>query len=198
MRKLFCSTKIVLVTFFTISLLACTGEDGEDGAIGPIGPAGANGTDGINGADGVDGNANVQTYLFDISNETGPNFAVDVPQLTQDVIDNDLVVGYLKTLEGTYIPIPAPRYLDSGFGSNFMDVGVEIALGRFWVYLYQPGSNAGATVTAGNMTKLKVLIVESNSTTGKSGDSDLRKQLKEDGLDLNDYDAVMDYFSLEH
>ena len=197
MRNFFCSAKIVLVTFFTISLLACTGEDGEDGAIGPIGPAGANGIDGINGSDGVDGNANVQTYLFDISNETGPNFAVDVPQLTQDVIDNDLVVGYLKTLEGTFIPIPAPRYLDSGFGSNFVDIGVEIALGRFWVYFYQPGSNSGAIVSAGNITKLKILIIESNSTTENSGASSLKKKIKEDGVDLRDYDAVMDYFVLE-
>ncbi len=191
-------TKLFLAVFLGIALISCSGEDGMDGAMGPIGPAGPAGVNGTNGTDGVDGNANVQTFLFDISTETGPNFAVDVPQLTQEVLDNDLILGYLKTLDGTYIPIPAPRYLDSGFGRNFIDVGVEIALGRFWIYLYVPGGNVGATVSAGNMTKLKIVIVESTNTTAKSGTVTLRAQLKNDGVDLSDYNAVMDYFGLEH
>ena len=150
MKELLFSTKIIYAAFLIIALISCKGPPG---APGPEGPP------------GMDGNANVQTFLFDISSETGSNFAVDVPQLTQDVIDNDLVLGYLKTLDGTYIPVPVVRYLDSGAGRNFVDIGAEIALGKFWLYFFKPGTNAPAFVSPGNMTKLKIVIVESNSTT---------------------------------
>ncbi|CAM4155999.1 hypothetical protein [Zobellia nedashkovskayae] len=186
MKKLIFSTKFILISFLASLIFSCSLEDG---VTGPAGPPGANGSD---------GNANVQTYLYDISTETGGNIAVDVPELTQDVIDNDLIIGYLKTLNGSDIPVPAVRYLDAGYGRNFMDIGVEIDLGRFWLYFHEVGSNASATFGAGYITKLKVVIVKSNSTTEKSGAATLRAQLKRDGVNLSDYNAVMEYFDLKH
>ncbi|MEM5566785.1 hypothetical protein WNY78_16815 [Psychroserpens sp. AS72] len=184
MKNLNFISKFIIVSFLAIAMTACNGEDG---------------TDGIDGADGMDGNANVATYLFDISTKAGGNFAVDVPQFTQDVIDNDLIVGYVKTLDGTYIPVPTTGYLDSGFGSNFVDISTEIALERFWLYFSVAGTNTPATIGAGNLTTLKVVIAESNSTTiGRLGAESLKVQLENDGVDLNDYHAVMDYFNLKH
>lgn len=173
------------------------GPAGENGTDGTNGMDGTNGTDGTNGEDGEDGNANVATYTYDLSSESGSTIVVTAPVLTQEVIDNDLILGYLLKGGTTYTPIPAPIY---AFGLNDnSDIAVEINLNRYWMYFYEVGTENFKSVSAGQLDELKLVVIESNSTTsGKSSKENMVSRLKSAGVDTNDYYAVMDYFGLDY
>lgn len=168
------------------------GPQGETGATGATGPAGEDGT---NGADGEDGNANVSTFTYDLSTESGATIAITATALTQDVVENDLILGYLLKNEDTYTPIPSSIY---AFGLNDnSDIAVEIQLNRYWMFFYEVGTENFKSVTAGQLDELKLVIIESNSTTsGKSSKEDILSKMKSDGVNTDDYYAVMDYFGL--
>ncbi|WP_299800792.1 hypothetical protein [uncultured Maribacter sp.] len=176
------------------------GEQGETGATGPAGEDGTNGTNGTNGTDGTngeDGNANVATYTYDISSESGATIPVTATALSQEVIDNDLILGYLSKDSSVYTPIPAPIYAFE-LGDN-SDIAVEISLNRYWMFFYEVGTENLKSVTAGQLNELKLIIVESNSTTsGKSSKENTLANLKYAGIDTSDYYAVMDYYGLEY
>ncbi|MGJ8716384.1 MAG: hypothetical protein ACSHXG_14865 [Maribacter stanieri] len=168
------------------------GPQGETGATGATGPAGEDGT---NGADGEDGNANVSTFTYDLSTESGATIAITATALTQDVVENDLILGYLLKNEDTYTPIPSSIY---AFGLNDnSDIAVEIQLNRYWMFFYEVGTENFKSVTAGQLDELKLVIIESNSTTsGKSSKEDILSKMKSDGVNTDDYYTVMDYFDL--
>jgi len=87
--------KFFTCTFLAMSLLitSCSGEDGEDGMDGADGSIGLTGED---GTDGEDGNANVTSILFDsFSTTTGIN-TFEISEITQDIVDNGLVLGYAQ------------------------------------------------------------------------------------------------------
>ena len=172
------------------------GTDGSDGADGTNGTNGTDGSDGTNGTDGADGNANVNTFIYDVSTKSGSSIPVTAPVLTQDVLDNDLVLGYLKG-GGTYTPIPAPIYAVS-LGDNY-DIAVEMKLNKYWMFFYEVGTENLKSISAGKLDELKLVVVESNSTTsGKSGKHGILSQMKSAGVDINDYYVVMDYFGLDY
>lgn len=192
--KLFGFAIMVLSLFAT----SCA-KDGEDGAMGPAGINGVDGTDGTNGVDGTNGNANVNTYVFDLSSESGNSIPVDLPELTQEVINNDLIIGYLQNGAGssTYYPVPASVW-PNGTG-GFYDIAVDIAIGKYWIHFYEVGTQTFMNVTSVELGKLKIVIAEStNTTTSKSGKESIRQSLKSAGVDINDYYAVMDYFGLDY
>ncbi|MGB5436780.1 MAG: hypothetical protein WBM98_12880 [Maribacter sp.] len=181
------------MSLLTICIISCDGKDGADGVDG------INGAAGPAGDNGEDGNANVNTYVYDLSSESGSSIPVDLPDLTQSVIDNDLIIGYLQNGagSGTYYPVPASVW-PNGTG-GFYDIAVDIAVGKYWVHFYQVGTQTFMDVTSVELGKLKIVIAEStNTTTGKSGKESIRESLKSAGVDINDYYAVMDYFGLDY
>ncbi len=197
----------VAVMALAISVSSCAkdGEDGSDGApgaqgiqgeTGPAGPAGEDGQDGQDGTDGQDGNANVQTYVFDVSDRFGASIPVTVPALTQDVLDNDLVLGYLTKTE-THVPLPHPVYAVS-LGDNYT-VAVELERRKYWMFFYEVGTENLKNITAGKLNNLKIVIIESsNTTTGKSGKKSILSELKANGVDINNYYSVMDYYGVAY
>lgn len=85
-------------------MTACSPEDGADGAAGPQGLQGTAGTDGL---DGQDGNANVSSVLLQNVAIVVGNNNFDIPELTQDILDNGLVYAYAQTLSSTFWePLP--------------------------------------------------------------------------------------------
>ena len=173
------------------------GADGADGTNGTDGADGADGTDGndgTNGADGEDGNANVRTFIYDMSSKNGPTIIQNVPALTQDVLDNDLILGYLKTVDREFNPIPAPRFLAAGL----KDVTVDFEIGKYQFFFYEVGSTSLTSISAGTLDELKVIVAESTSTSGKSGKQGILDDMKSKGISLDDYHAVMDYFKLSY
>ena len=80
-------------------LVACSPEDGETGPAGPIGPEGQigpKGDPGADGEDGTDGVANISTSTFFVASTDWTDGGVetdtlDVPEITQEVVDNGTV-----------------------------------------------------------------------------------------------------------
>lgn len=185
-------TTISKSKYFLLALLvafsfSCSPEDGEDGAIGPAGPAGTNGTD---------GNANVQTLTFDATTFAGSYDSVTIPELTQDVVNNDVVLSYLTENNSVWVPIPCP-YDTIGF--NF---SVHVALYNGGMDLdYNDASGSAYTVTAGDLQTLKVVIIESTSTTAgrtNNGKQQIYNELAQAGVNIQDYQAVCDYYGIAY
>ena len=183
-------SKYLLVSLLTICIISCIGEDGEDGIDGVDGVAGPV------GVNGEDGNANVLAFTFDLLAAEGSSIVQEIPQLTQHVLDNDLILVYLRTSE-EYNQIPAPVFLITP--TSYRDVAVDFEVGNFGMYFYETGTENLSSVNAGSLDQLKVIIAKSTSTTaGKSGIQGATSELKSAGVNVGDYYAVMDYYGLDY
>ncbi|OBX18194.1 MULTISPECIES: collagen-like protein [Bizionia] len=97
--------KYLLLALLVTFSFSCSPEDGNDGAPGPTGIDGTNGTNGTDGQDGQDGNANViasdwfgpdgQTFVTNGYTKYA-EFDVNVPELTNDIIDGGVILVYSK------------------------------------------------------------------------------------------------------
>ena len=121
-------TKMKLTHWFfgmlciTLLVLSCSKEDGQDGATGPqgpqgeqgpAGPQGAQGEQGETGAQGETGSANViysawvDSELADNIITTSAFFSIDAPLLTDDIIDEGVILVY-----GRSFPAPITNDTD--------------------------------------------------------------------------------------
>ncbi len=170
-------------------------KDGADGATGPAGSQGVAGTDGTNGTDGtdgIDGNANVQAFTYDISAVAASSHVQSIPELTQDVIDNDVILGYVTHQSGYQYPIPAVRV----FGA--FDALTAYKTSTYEIYFFNSSTGAAYNLTTGELVELKVIIIESSSTTAaKMGKQNILSDLKAAGVDVGKYDEVMAYYGLD-
>ncbi len=180
----------------SLTLTSC-GKDGDDGLDGAVGAQGIPGTDGQdgqdgqNGADGEDGNANVRTFTFDTSSWTGSFRTQDIPEITQSVLDNDVILSYMLSQNGFYYAMPGT--VDGGL----YNTRPYYRVGRFYVN-FNNLDGTSHEIVAGDIANLKVIIIESSQTiSGKSSAQDIKKELKSAGIDINDYNAVASYFGLQ-
>jgi len=182
-------TYTVFVMFLGLAISSCTGPAGADGADG------ADGANGADGADGADGNANVQTYTFDATAWAGSSATVILSAITQDVLDNDVVLHYLSLPGGgVYYPVPGPGENGNHLVRVFDRVSDNTVQFRFMNY---DGTNFN--IVAGTYETAKVIIIEStNTTSGKSTSSKqaILDELKAAGVDINDYDQVCAYYGI--
>ncbi len=171
-------TYVIFVLFLGFAITACSGDDGDTG------PAGA---DGIDGQDGQDGNANVQTFVFNNPTWSGSSMALAVPAITQEVLDNDQVLGYWlaggwwKSTNGPYL---TGILSDTHYSGGFAIVAHEYD-GSF--------DNTPPTIE-----KLKILITKSSSTTSTNGNgkSSIYNELENAGIDINNYYDVCNYYGI--
>lgn len=92
------NTLMYLFIATAVSFTSCSpedGADGMDGAPGEQGIAGQDGQDGEDGQDGQDGNANVTSILLTDQTITNGANVFNIPELTQDIVDNGFVYGYI-------------------------------------------------------------------------------------------------------
>ena len=159
------------------------GPAGEDGTNGTNGIDGTNGTDGTNGEDGQDGNANVVSVTFEAKEIVIGQNIFEVPQITQDIFDSGVVLGYV-TVSGNNFWETLPIVVG---GNVVLDID-RIGLGEVTL-----------TSTFDQTLDFRfIIIASSSSTTGKSRSESVMERLKKDGVDINDYYAVMDYFGLNY
>jgi hypothetical protein len=169
----------------------------KDGEIGPMGPTGQNG---INGSDGEDGNADVQVFTYNTSNESGNSIYKDIPELTTEVINSDLILGYLFLADGRVLPIPSTFRSTTGpYIDVMVDLGGDTNGGYYAIRFKLSNDTGNYEAFIGEFTSLKIIIAKSsNITTGKSEQQNLSSLLKFSEVDINDYFAVMDYFGIEY
>ncbi len=212
--KLFTYALLVMSVIFT----ACSAEDGADGldgqdgatgltgADGQDGQDGADGQDGTDGEDGDDGNANVSTFIFDISGFSGNNDAITVSEITQDVIENDVFLLYVtqtnslnNIISSTQVPgivIENGTFIRYNFLTEILP-GDVFNNNLFTEYYTLDGTPHN--LVAGNLLELKVIIIESTSTTGRSSaftKESVLAELEAAGVDTNNYDDVIAYYGL--
>jgi hypothetical protein len=189
--------RYAMVLLMVVATAACSTEDGADGPQGPAGAdgqAGTNGQDGQDGTngqdgqDGEDGNANVKAFTYDFTAKTGASINQAIPQLTAAVLEDDVVLAYL---EASGVHYQVPNIMNpSGttfFVRNFMQTGVM----EFRFSLVS--NNTGYPVPAGTFNKLKVVIIESSSST--SGRNALNSMVKA-GVNVENYNEVKAYLNL--
>ncbi|WP_024768804.1 hypothetical protein [Aquimarina macrocephali] len=179
--------KYFFLAFITLLALGCS--DGEDGAVGPAGPQGGQGIAGDNGTNGQDGNANVRSFTYDLSTVSGSFYDQSIPELTQEVIDNDAILGYLKLNGSTRLyPIPNTNLTPLG-----IDIRTFIELEKYSTDFYNRNLSTTFSVTAGQLDELRIVIIASTNRSGEQ--QDILSKLKVEGVDINDYYAVMKYFN---
>ena len=167
--------KFIMIALFTIALTACSSEDGKDGA------------DGLQGIPGQDGNANVKTYVFEnVALTTGNNNVFQLAELNQDIIDNGVVLGYVSNVENAWYPMP------------YLDLGESVA-----IYYVTLGSLALSSTIDSQELNFKFVLIGGSSGTGgkKSGEESknaIYNELNSAGVDINDYNAVMDYYNTKN
>lgn len=182
----------LVIAVIALTFTSCT----KDGEIGPMGPA---------GQDGQDGNANISVLTYDLSDINSSDYILEIPELTQSAMDNDLILGYITTHSAVY-PIPQRMvYIEVTNSSNrviqtlYIDIVVQMAPQMYKLYFYRPTTQILSGLQPNSIKSLKIIIApSSNNTSGKSEGTNMRSQLKNAGVDINDYHAVMDYYGLEY
>jgi len=190
---------LLLVLTALCSVPSCTpedgmdGRDGIDGINGMDGVDGMDGTDGQDGVDGQDGTVNVRSFTYDLRNVSGPLYDQNIPELTEYVIANDIILGYVRPFTSdVLLPLPS---ISSWLPFN---IAVFIRTGVYSMDFVDSDGNS-VNIVAGQLTSLRVIIIESTaSTAGKSTEDTLLESLKNKGVDVSDYYQVMDYFNLDH
>ncbi|HLV38000.1 hypothetical protein [Xanthomarina sp.] len=183
-QKSISKSKYVLLAFLVAFSVSCSTEDGEDGATGPAG------TDGV---DGTDGNANVQTFVFDTSSQSGSIMSFPIAEITQDVLDNDVILSY-NSSNGFYYPMPGPGNAATYITRVYIKVGIFSFDINDWNGNYY-------SIAAGDIDEVKVVIIESSSTTSgrtAQGKQQIYNELNQAGVDINNYHAVCDYYGIPY
>lgn len=168
MKNVISKNKFVLVVLITVLFFSCAGEDG---AMGPPGQDGAN---------GQDGNANVISVLIPNVSFVDGEKTLSVPELTQDILDNGAVIGYLRnTGESTWFALPLSF---SGF--------------EVYIQSLQLGSITIRANYVGNQTDFRFVLIEASDKS--AGKSNIINNLKNSGIDINDYNQVVAYYGLDN
>lgn len=140
--------------------------------------------------------------LYEYESQTFTEF-VDylIPDMPRSRMDSSILLAYYNVIgsrEDLWYPVP-------GIGQTYLYI-----VGSFWYVSSTPNAyelrlftaNFDGTIHSGSktFTKFRIFVVNASEVLpqGKSGKGDLLDKLKEDGVDVNDYFAVMDYFGLEY
>lgn len=170
--------KFIMIALFTLAITACSPEDGKDGT---------DGVDGQQGIPGEEGNANVKTYVFEnIALSAGNSNIFSLAELTQDIMDNGVVLGYLSNTNIAWFPLP------------YLDLGESVA-----IYYITLGSLALSSTIDTQELNFKFVLIEGSSgkngkNSGETSKNAIYDELKTAGVDINNYDAVMEYYNTKN
>ncbi|TYB72497.1 hypothetical protein ES676_11040 [Bizionia saleffrena] len=186
MKHLVLKTKYVVLALLISFSFSCSVEDGADGVVG------AQGEQGISGTDGINGNANVQVLTIDMSTESGSFDDKSVPELTQDVINNDVILGYIKRGE-MWFPLPAVADIIP------FSVSITITVGNYSLDYVDGVTGSSYSINAGDIDLLKIVIIEaSNSSKNSNNNLNAYEELLNAGVDVTDFRAVCDYYDIAY
>ncbi|MDO6605711.1 hypothetical protein [Arenibacter palladensis] len=157
-----------------ILLISCSGEDG---AVGP------SGNDGQNGENGIDGNANVTTVLLENTSLIIGNNIFNVNAITQEILDYGAVLVYVRASSAPNIWYTLPYSEDDDRMSIFSITQNEITINsNFIPYVLD----------------LKLVIIAGNSTaTSKNSNNEILASLEKNGIDVNNYNQLAEFYNLE-
>ena len=172
--------KFLMIAFLAI-MTACSPEDGKDGIDGADGEQGIQGD---SGEDGQDGNANVTSYLFEYINLEPGRRTFPIPAITNDILQNGAVLAYSRNLYyNEWFPLPI----------NYQN-GTYIK-----ILLIKEGNVEIESTSVFQQLHFRFVVIEGSAGNRSSKRSEtIFKELKKDGIDINDYNAVANYYNLQN
>lgn len=218
--------KLFMLSLMTLAfiIISCTkegpeGPAGEQGISGQDGLDGMDGADGQNGTNGTDGNANIQSGTVILNNEDWEWLGIrywfftseaainkftrsaelTIPEISQDIYDNGLVLVYLK-VQQSYRPLPI--IWDRGDYNTHIEFEYNNESLILHYFFDRTGNTFPPNLETYDIRSdiFKYIIIQGNPITGKSTvskDIILQKMVKA-GVDVNDYKQVADYFGLDY
>jgi len=202
--------RMKLLGYVLFSLLIGIAMVSCEGPMGPAGTAGADGIDGVDGTDGIDGldgNANVQTYVFN-NPEWQYSFYMNLYLtgiIDSTVMADDVILCYVQFtmyINSVY-PVPGNMPNDQYYRSYASESGT------YTIISYENDGTATPTASLKPLNWVKIVIISSSNVTSYDGNSVspsksgvskkelLLEQIKEAGVDLDDYYDVCNYFGLQ-
>ena len=169
--------KLLMIAFLAI-MTACSPEDGKDGQDGE------QGIQGEAGQNGQDGNANVITVLFENKAYIAGITDFIIPEITQDILDNGVVLGYLSAINNRWLSLP---YNYGGLEMNIFSIQLNKLL---LASNDDGGSNFRFVIIEGSAGN------RPNKKGGKSAKEAIYEELEQAGVDINDYDAVANHYNI--
>lgn len=186
------------------------GEEGPQGEQGEQGPQGEQGEKGEPGAPGEDGNANVLVKTISVANSNYEDdylsakhsnntlfffpakvAKIEDPDITEDIIDNGLVLAYIEVPVGlafnpsqwTSLPYTY-RHLNQIYSGNYSSA---YSPGTFTLYFYFTRNMDGSMPNIRDWevptNRIKYIIISGNVTA----------QMSNARIDLSDFEAVAEY-----
>ncbi len=193
---------VVFLFLLGIVLSSCEGPEGPVGPAGPQGAQGPAGPQGPAGNDGQDGNANVSIIRLasDTINwqagsyfgRTANVFIINDNMVSQDIIDHGTVLGY-GLLSGVWFPMPF--IWEKSGGSSTQYLTFTYILNEIKLYAYQ----TSGVLNPSNVREYRFMLITDNTvTSGRvAAGVSVMDELKNAGVDVNDYYAVCDYYGIE-
>ncbi|MBU2975619.1 MULTISPECIES: collagen-like protein [unclassified Zobellia] len=203
------------------------GDPGSDGLQGEQGIQGEPGQDGEDGVDGKDGNANVvasdwfQPTESDFTSSSDSHKTLPLPLSNYNVNEDVLLVYYYDQYENNssyshVYHIPYYRYhIDGQTIDKSITIDIRPTFYKMYVkitsysrnlspreYLWEPD----ALNPENKGVRFRYVIIPSNTATGKNASSPsiknsfeyTKKELSNNGIDINDYYAVCDYYGIAY
>ncbi len=175
-----------LLPLFSLALIltACEGPTGPEGPAGPQGAQGAAGERGPEGPQGLSGGSNMAMFSFtlaedDFTDNQGVELAAyAAPLITADVVENGVVLAYsdLGSDGDLWVPLPV---LFGALSQTF-----TYAEGSFGILISRPNT-APPQASVFDGDQIRVVTFSSAGVQ------------KLDGVDTEDYEAVMELFDAE-
>ena len=138
----------------------------------------------------------VELLSFDIRHQLpGWSFTINIPEITEDVLYNNPILFYLES-EDTCLKLPFSNATLGYTASVYKNVGK--------VYVTFKSLNDGVSnfyIPAWHLSKLKILIIKSRDKRiygdwgAKPNKSPIHKGLTKAGININDYEDILGYFS---
>ncbi len=192
--KNFVSRLFMLLMLVAAVSISCKGPQG------PAGPQGEQGPAGPQGPQGPAGNANVISSAWitpswvsgSYYGHQGYKYDWSVADLTQSVYDSGVILVYWKNHNNEVRLLPYYGEDSHEFVFNFTALVGSIKL---WFY-YNDGTNATSAPPSSN--QFRYVLIPQGTGSRPAGDINaLRQDLARQGVDIDNYYQVCDYFGLQ-
>lgn len=174
----------IFIMLLGFAISSCKGDDGSAGE---------------DGIDGTDGNANVTiiklmetdmawtlgTYITFSSNF----FSYDTSAINQDIIDHGTVLGYAYLNTNLWLPLP----WNYSTGPDDLNLAYSYMLNNVTLYAY---ASTGPWPANAMFSEYRFMLIVDN-TVGKSASKDtILEELKNAGINANNYFEVCEYYGI--
>ena len=190
--KNFVSHLFVLLMLVAAVTISCKGPQGPEGPQGPAGPQGPQGPQGPAGNANVISSAWITPSWVSGSYYAASAYKYDwsVSDLTQSVYDSGVILVYWKNWRGDVYLLP---YTD--YGQWVFMFTAKVGSITLWYY-YIDGSSPSSAPASSN--KFRYVLIPQGTSSRPAGDINaLRQDLARQGVDIDNYYQVCDYFGLQ-